>query len=222
MQAERLIAGIILAAGGSSRMKDGQQKLLLPLGDRPVLTHVIAAALDSRLRSLVIVLGNRAEEMRRTINEYLSREQLARIHFMENKDYTKGMSSSLRAGVRYLMDEANEERQSTIMGAMILLGDQPFITTDIIDTLIRDEGQKGQKIVAPRYNGKRGNPVIFSAELFPELLEVMGDEGGKSVIERHRQEIRMVDMIDAEQNHDVDTWEAYQRALAMWQKGQEV
>ncbi len=150
MQAERRIAGIILAAGGSSRMKDGQQKLLLPLGDRPVLAHVIAAALDSRLRPLVVVLGKRAEEMRRTINEYLSGEQLARIHFMENNDYTNGMSTSLRAGVRYLMDKAKEGNQGAITGAMILLGDQPFMTTDIIDTLIGNEGQVGQKIVAPR------------------------------------------------------------------------
>jgi molybdenum cofactor cytidylyltransferase len=210
------VAGIILAAGGSSRMKDGQQKLLLPLGDRPVLVHVIEAVLASQLQPIVVVLGSRSAEIGRTISSAFSEEQRSHLHILENRDYTKGMSSSLHVGIRDLMDE----NQDTIEGAMILLGDQPFVSTEMIDTLIEVEQEGGAKIVAPRYNGKRGNPVIFSTELFAELLDVVGDEGGKSVIERHRAEVRVVEMEDMGQNHDVDTWEAYQRAVTMWQEGQ--
>jgi molybdenum cofactor cytidylyltransferase len=211
----KYIAGIVLAAGGSSRMKDGQQKLLLPLGDRPVLVHVIEAVLTSQLHPIVVVLGSRAAEIGQTISSYLSKEQQSHLHILENSDYTNGMSSSLHVGIRGLMDE----NQDTIAGAMILLGDQPFVSTEMIDALIGVEQEGVAKIVAPRYNGKRGNPVIFSSELFAELLEVVGDEGGKSVIERHRADVRMVEMEDVGQNHDVDTWEAYQKALTMWQEG---
>jgi molybdenum cofactor cytidylyltransferase len=215
MQEDKRIAGVILAAGGSSRMRDGLQKLLLPLGDRPVLVHVIMAVLASQLRPIVVVLGNRAEEIRHIIGNYLSAEHIAYLHFVENKDYTKGMSSSLYRGVSYL----TESEQHSIAGAMILLGDQPFMTTEIVDALVEVELKEMAKIVAPRYDGKRGNPVLFSSELFPELLAVEGDEGGKSVIERHRPEVRVVDIANSLQNHDVDTWEAYQKALEMWQEG---
>src|SRR5260370_17652597 len=88
-----------------------------------------------------------------------------------------------------------------------------MITSCIIDNLITIYNATGKRIVAPLYAGKRGSPVLFDASLFPELLEVTGDEGGRTVLERHRQDLELVEMGDALANIDVATWAAYQQAL---------
>ena len=204
------IAAIILAAGSSSRMGDGRHKLLLPLGSRAVLTHVVSAALASQAQPIIVVLGHQAEQVRASISEYTLHPALTLI---ENPDYLQGMSSSLHAGIRALMTDH-------IDGAIILLGDQPLMTPQIIDRLIETKRTTGQPIIAPLYSGKRGNPVLFDAILFPELLGVTGDEGGRRVIERHRQEIATVEVTDAMASYDVDTWEAYQRVVRAWQRQQ--
>ncbi len=99
-----------------------------------------------------------------------------------------------------------------------MLGDQPLVTPKLIDTLITHKRATGKRIVAPLYHGRRGNPVLFDASLFNELLTTTGDEGGRSVIERYRQEFASVNMQDEMANYDVDTWEAYQRLLQAWEE----
>ena len=91
------------------------------------------------------------------------------------------------------------------------------MTPQIIDTLIQVRRETGKWIVGPLYDGKRGNPTLFAANLFGELLEVTGDEGGRRVIERHREELELVKLGNAMVNYDVDTWEAYQQVVNMWE-----
>jgi len=91
------------------------------------------------------------------------------------------------------------------------------MTTTIMDTLIATWRATGKCIVAPLYNSKRGNPVLFDASLFGELLQTTGDEGGRSVIECHRQDIATVEIGNAMASYDVDTWEAYQQVLQVWE-----
>ncbi len=95
-----------------------------------------------------------------------------------------------------------------------------MITASIIDTLIATKQTTGKSIVVPLYNGKRGNPVLFGASLFPELMEVTGDEGGRSVIMRHPQDSINVEQGEATASYDIDTWEAYQQVVAEWQRAQ--
>ena len=104
-----------------------------------------------------------------------------------------------------------------IDSALILLGDQPFVSAEIINTLITRRKESGQRIIVPTYRGKRGTPVLFAASLFPELTQVVGDKGGKIVMNCHSTEIENVDISDSMAEHDVDTWEAYQQAIADWQ-----
>jgi len=214
MDATQKTAAIILAAGSSSRMGAGRHKLLLPLAGRPVLVHVIDATLASQARPIIIVLGHQAKEVRAHLAPYF--EHL-NIIITENPDYLQGMSTSMHMGLRTLI--ANEETSSASMvdSALIMLGDQPLITPQMIDTLVTTWRIIGLRIVAPLYDGKRGNPVIFDASLFAELLATTGDEGGRSVIERHRQELATVEVNDSMANYDVDTWEAYQRLLQVWE-----
>jgi molybdenum cofactor cytidylyltransferase len=103
-------------------------------------------------------------------------------------------------------------------GTLVLLGDQPLITPVLLNQLIEMKYTTGKRIIAPFYNGKRGHPVLFDAGLFPELLTITGDEGGRSVIEKHRTEVGILDVDDSQLWYDVDTWEAYQQVLHIWQE----
>jgi molybdenum cofactor cytidylyltransferase len=220
MQTERSTAAIILAAGSSSRMGDGRHKLLLPLGDRPVLTHVVEATLASHARPIIVVLGHQAEQVCATIAQYATHPS---VILVENPDYSQGMSTSLRVGLQVLVMKKNkgESTAHSLNAALVILGDQPLITTHILNTLIATRQATGKCIIAPLYNGKRGNPVLFDASLFPELMVVTGDEGGRSVIERHRQELATVEVGDTVAAYDVDTWKAYQQVVEEWQRQQE-
>lgn len=205
------IAAIILAAGRSSRMERDQHKLLLPLGDKPVIAHVMEAVLASQTRPQIVVLGYQALRVRNVLTRYSINTSLILI---ENPDYEQGMSTSLRTGIETLQ---SMDRTQMIDSALILLGDQPFVSAEIINTLITRRKESGKRIIVPTYRGTRGTPVLFAASLFSELTQVVGDEGGKSVILRHSTEVENVDISDSMAEHDVDTWEAYQQAIAGWQ-----
>lgn len=205
-------AAIILAAGSSSRMGGGRHKLLLPLHDRPVLAHVIDAALASQARPVVIVLGHQAEQVRTKILAYTIHPNLV---IVENPRYLQGMSTSMHLGIQLL---TSQDYKKSVDSALIVLGDQPLITARVIDGLITTYRMTGKRIVAPLYDGKRGSPVLFDKSFFPELLEIAGDEGGRKVLERHREEVEVVEISDAMANYDVDTWEAYQQVLEAWER----
>lgn len=214
MHSECSTAAIILAAGSSSRMGAGRHKLLLPLNERPVLAHVIEAALESHARPILVVLGHQAEQVRAQLTRYSIDTAITHV---ENPDYLQGMSTSMRMGLSYLQDQMNAEIVN-VDSALILLGDQPLVTSRMLNVLIDTWHTTGKRIIAPLYDGKRGNPTLFAASLFPELLEVTGDEGGRSVVERHKQELATVELGNAVANYDVDTWEAYQQVVELWQQ----
>jgi molybdenum cofactor cytidylyltransferase len=202
-------AALILAAGSSSRMGAGRHKLLLPLGDRPVLAHVIATTLASQARPIMLVLGHQAEQVRAQIAAYINHPA---ILIVTNPDYLQGMSTSLRAGLQALITS------HSLDGVLVLLGDQPLMTSQIIDTIITSKQTTGKRIVTPFYNGQRGNPVLFDASLFPELLQVTGDAGARSVIEQHSQEVAKIELGASMASYDVDTWEAYKAVMAKWEQ----
>ena len=211
------IAALILAAGSSSRMGAGRHKLLLPLGDRPVLAHTIEATLASQARPIVVVLGHQIAQVRDQISPYLDHPDVFSI---ENTDYLQGMSTSLRAGIQALIDRESTAGPSahSLVGVLIVLGDQPLMTARILDTLIASKHATGKRILIPFYNGERGNPVLFDASLFPELLEITGDGGARSVIERHRSEVARIELGASMASYDVDTWDAYQEVVAEWER----
>ncbi len=175
--------------------------------------------LASQARPIVVVLGHHANEVRAKILPYAARPD---VILLENNGYKKGMSTSMRLGLEFLTSTDSPPGSSSPDSALIMLGDQPLITPQIIDTLIQARHTTGKRIITPLYNGKRGNPVLFDASLFPELLEITGDEGGRSILERHRQEVAMVEMSDAMANYDMDTWEAYQSVLKAWESKNDI
>lgn len=208
-------AAIILAAGSSSRMGEGRHKLQLPLGNRPVLLHVVDAACASQARPIIIVLGHQAGQVRTLLAGYDTS-----ITLIENPDYAQGMSTSIRTGIQALIKSNDDISLYSPDSALILLGDQPLITQQIIDTLIAAKRSTGKRIITPLYGGKRSSPTLFEASLFPELMELTGDEGGRRLLESYRTDIATVELGDALASYDVDTWEAYQQVVAEWQRRQ--
>ena len=208
-------AAIILAAGSSSRMGGGRHKLLLPLDDRPVLAHVIDASLASQARPIIIVLGHQSDHVRAQIKQYSIHDD---ITLVENAHYQLGMSSSLRIGIQTLLTNGYKKKHLAyqVDSALIVLGDQPLITPTVINKLITAYRTAGSPIVAPLYKGMRGSPVLFDKSLFSELIEVTGDEGGRTVLEHHRHEVGLIEIGDALANYDVDTWEAYEQVVEAW------
>ena len=208
-------AAIILAAGSSSRMGGGRHKLMLPVDGRPVLVHVIDATLASQARPIIVVIGHQSAHVRSQIEHYTTHKDIVLI---ENTQFQEGMSSSLRLGIQTLLANGYKNKRShdTFDSTLILLGDQPLITPSIIDKLIKAYRDSGSLIVSPLYNGKRGNPVLFDKSLFPELIEVTGDEGGRTVLKSHSDEVELVEMGETQANFDVDTWEAYEQVIKAW------
>ena len=149
-QERRSVAAIILAAGRSSRM--GSHKLLLPFRGRPIVNWVLAAACASQADPVIVIIGHEAEK----IDAALRAERwFLAIH---NPWYVEGMSTSLRIGLAATPKDVD--------GAMILLGDQPLVTPEIINTMIAESTNTPDAIIAASYQGQRGNPVLFPRQYF--------------------------------------------------------
>lgn len=193
------IAGIILAAGRSSRL--GRPKQLLPLAGRPLLAHTLAHAVASGLDEVILVLGHDAATIAAAVGEHGQRTVI-------NPDYAAGQSTSVRAGLAALAPETE--------AVLFLLGDQPAITPEIIDTIIAAYRATPAPILVPLYGSERGNPVLFDRTLLPELATVSGDEGARAIVRAHAADVRLIPVRGNHVPHDVDTEEDYQRLLASW------
>jgi molybdenum cofactor cytidylyltransferase len=193
------IAAVVLAAGRSSRM--GQHKLLLPLGDRPLVAHAVAAACASMADPVLVVLGHEAERVRAALPP-------GRFRIMENPDFARGIASSLRAGI--------EAVPPGCAGAIVLLGDQPLVSAQVVDRLVEDARAHPDSIVAATYGGHRGNPVYFPRRYFAELAAVEGDEGGRSVLATHQAYVRLVECADVASMLDIDLPDDYDRVRQAW------
>ncbi|HLJ82129.1 MAG TPA: nucleotidyltransferase family protein [Ktedonobacterales bacterium] len=193
-------AGIVLAAGRSSRM--GAHKLLLPLGGRPLVGYAVRAALASRAHPVFVVLGHEAGQVRAAL-------PAGAFQIIENPRYAEGMATSLRAGIAAVPVEAT--------GAIVLLADQPLLRSEHVNRLLAEAKAAPEAIVAASYDGQRGNPVYFPRALFGELLVVEGDEGGRSVIARHPERLQLV-ALELEAALDVDRPGEYEAMVASWER----
>lgn len=188
------IAGVILAAGSSSRLGDPKQ--LLDLGGLPVLAHTLIAVRQTALTPVFIVLGHTADEITRRID-------LRDVQVIHNPDYLSGQSSSVRAALGAL--------PSDVDAVIFILGDQPLIEPAVIDRLADSYRTERAPIVQPNYREGRGNPVLVARSLFDELAQITGDTGARPLIQRHRNSVRLVDATEFSRPDDIDTREDYER-----------
>lgn len=198
------MAGIVLAAGASTRL--GRPKQLLDLGGKPVIAHVVERALAAGLCPVMVVTGGAAEAVANVLAAYP-------VQVVPNPHYRDGQSTSLIAGLHALPDEQE------IDGVVVLLGDQPGVDpADIAALVTRRRVPSGPipPIVMTSYGGTRSHPVLFGQEVFHELAEITGDQGGREVIRAHAADVALVVSTQEEPPLDLDTEEAYRLLLARW------
>jgi len=192
VQAHSRVAAIILAAGASRRF--GALKQLLPWGQGTLLSAVVDTALASSARPVVVVLGNRADDCRAALGERT-------VMVVVNESWERGQSTSVRAGLAAL--------PQTIGAALFLLADQPGIGLDTLEAVVERYRATRAPVVWPEVAGRRGNPVLFSRDLFPELMRLSGDVGGRPVLEAHAAEAERVPVADRGILYDIDTPDDY-------------
>jgi len=189
------VVAVILAAGAASRM--GRPKQLLDWGGRPLVRVVAEAALAARL-DVRVVVGAARDAVAAALDGLP-------IEIVESPAYATGQSASLRAGIAALGPQ--------VAAALVLLGDQPFVTAAIVERIVGAWRDTGAAIVAPVYAGQRGNPVLFDRAVFPELLKIEGDQGARAILAADRTRVHLVEFDDPRPLADIDTPEDYQRLV---------
>ena len=121
-----------------------------------------------------------------------------------NDDWATGQSSSVRTGLQALPE--------TCEACLFVLADQPNLTSALLDQVLARYRRTLASIVAPVHRGRRGNPVLFTRALFPELLQMQGDQGGRQVMRHHEHEVETVEVADERLFLDIDTVDDYERA----------
>lgn len=162
-----MIVAIVLAAGESRRM--GRPKQTLDVRGVPMLQRVLDMLRKTKVDRVVVVAGAHVEELRAAIK--FDKEEV-----VYNAGYAEGMGSSLRAGIA---------AAGAADAVLIVLADQPFVSSDTVDALIAGYRSSEKRVVVPVYHGRRGNPILFDSGFFPEMSRVRGDVGARAIVERN-------------------------------------
>jgi molybdenum cofactor cytidylyltransferase len=184
---------IILAAGRSSRL--GLPKQLLQFKEKSLLRHVAETALAAQPAEVVGILGFEADRMKHELDDLP-------VRVLTNAGWEEGIASSIREGITSL--------PTTLDGALLMLCDQPFVTSDLLRGLI-STCTSTIPIAATGYDESAGVPACFNRSLFHELLELRGDVGAKRVIGRHRDKVTTI--VFPEASIDIDTISDYRKHL---------
>ncbi len=201
------IIGIILAAGMSKRM--GCNKLLLPFHGIPMLQHSINAARASKLTRVLLIVPDEAGAQ-----EMLSHLDTSECIVLYNALRHLGQAESLKLAISYILDFICEEMK-TVQGAMVLLGDQPFVTASIINDLLDKACAHRQAWIIPQRRAtvgtknERGNPVIIPADEFGRVLQIQGDSGARVLLDNSPFPVHFVHTKHAAPFMDIDTPEMY-------------
>jgi len=193
------VAGIILAAGESTRF--GRAKQLLDWKGRPFVSAVAKTALEAGLSPVLVVTGANAEQVEPAVRNL-------NVTLIRNEDWRSGQGGSIKAGVRALIGKTTE-----VAGAAIfLLTDQPQITTSILRALAEKHAEGLYPIIAPMVMDQRANPVLFDRATFPDLMMLEGDVGGRAIFHKHR--VEYLPWHDDRLLLDVDTPDMYRRLIS--------
>jgi molybdenum cofactor cytidylyltransferase len=189
------VGAIVLAAGLSSRM--GVNKLLLAVRGKPMIRHAVEAALASKAEPVIVVTGHDGAKIA---------DGLCGLDILlaDNNDFATGLSSSLKCGLNILPADCD--------GALILLGDMPFVSAGLLDSLIAAfDPTAGRAICVPVRDGRRGNPVLWARRFFPEMLTLTGDRGAKALLDKHGSLAHEVAVMDDGPFLDIDEPETLSR-----------
>lgn len=189
------IGVILLAAGESARL--GQPKQLLLYNGITLLQHSLQIAGASGAQPIVVVLGANAETIKREFD-------CCAAHIAVNPDWHEGIASSIRCGIHALAG-INPDAKGTVL----MVCDQPYVTSALLNKLMATHQETGKPIVACSYENTFGTPVFFHKNLFPELLQLRGDVGARNIIRQHNCEVEGV--LFPRGNIDIDTEVDYKK-----------
>jgi molybdenum cofactor cytidylyltransferase len=192
------IGAVILAAGASSRM--GAPKQLLEYGGLTLVRRAALAAQEAGCSPVVVVTGAHAEQLEKELRGLNLREA-------NNPEWESGMDSSIRAGIQAVV-KANDK----VTALVLMLCDQPFVTSDVLSGLITAHREGGGEIVASSYGGTIGVPALFGKAFFAELVRLESGAGAKQVIQRHLTQVHLLPFPQGE--IDLDTPADFARLLS--------
>jgi molybdenum cofactor cytidylyltransferase len=193
-----MVSAVILAAGASTRM--GQPKLLLPLGDEPIVRRTVREICDAGFDDVLVIVGNEHEKVSAALEGLPVRHAI-------NLQYETGMGSSFRTAIEHLGNST---------AAMFALADQPFVTAKEYRAILDTYRQHTPAIVSVRYGDVTAPPHLFAHDLFPELAQL--ERGARPVLERHRDQTIVLQFLP-ELLLDIDTPEDYERAKSRLSSG---
>lgn len=190
------IWGIVLAAGESARMK--VQKLLLPFQGKTMVERVIENVIQSGVDSTLVVVGSEKDEILGVIN-YLP------VSHCYNDNYKHGMLSSVKCGFRSL--------PRTVEAALVFLGDQPMIPSEVVNSVIQAYRQSCKGIVIPVFQKKRGHPLLIDSKYRGEIEKLGDQEGLRSLASKFPDDVMEVGVNHPGILRDIDTPEEYLEAI---------
>jgi molybdenum cofactor cytidylyltransferase len=196
-EGSRNVAAIVLAAGRSTRM-GGPNKLLAEIDGRKLVRIAAEQALSSKASEVIVVTGHQFELVEQALEGL-------KVRLVRNPDFAGGLASSVKAGIAAVSDNAD--------GALICLGDMPLIDAKLIDRLIEAFApDRGNLIVVPTSEGRRGNPVLWSRRFFKELMTLEGDVGARHLVTKHAEAVAEVPVEGQGAFLDIDTPQALESA----------
>ena len=197
MEKKSEIGLIILAAGASVRM--GKPKQSLEFNGETLLQRAVQTALESECHPIVVVLGTQAENLKNEIKDF-------DVQIAENADWKKGMGSSIKTGLEKVLEINNQ-----ISGVLIMVCDQPFVSVELINQIVKMYQKTDSLITASKYSETLGVPALFDRRIFPHLSSLENEGGAKKIIKQFQNETAFV--LFEKGNFDVDTPEDYLKLL---------
>jgi molybdenum cofactor cytidylyltransferase len=172
----------------------GPNKLLAEIGGKPLVRIAAEQALASRASPVIVVTGHQHERVSAAVAGLL-------VTVVHNADFASGLGGSLKSGIAAIPPDAG--------GAVVCLGDMPQVDAALINQLIAAfDPEKGALAVVPVFDGRRGNPVLWSRRFFPELMAIEGDVGARHLIGRYSEAVVEVPVTGNAALVDIDTPEA--------------
>ena len=174
-----MITAILLAAGQSKRLKN-ENKLTKLFKGKPLINHILYSLIKSKVNKIIIVLG--FEHLK--IKTKLLKNK--KINFVVNKNYKKGMSSSIKTGLKKLPKNSK--------GFLIVLGDMPNITKTTINKICLSIIRSDKEIILPKFKNKTGNPIGFKQSMIKNIYKIKGDRGAKNIIKKNNKKIKFLNI----------------------------
>ena len=192
------VLGVVLAAGGSTRM--GRPKQLAELEGRPLLAHALAALGEAPVDRVVVALGGAATEV-------LDRVELGRAEPLVVEGWAAGMGHVLAA----TLGQAGDDWAAVV----VLLGDQPLVSRGAVARVVEAWRSGAGPVVTATYGGRPGHPKLFDRRLRPDLLRLTGDAGARDLVAAHPEWVHRVEVGDLGSDADVDVEADLERVGAM-------